>query len=1063
MGKAWRKIGRHGWLWTMEALAATVGIVILAACLLVWRLSTGPVDVSFARDYVEAALRDSGTGRRVALNKLQLEWADFRQPLRLSIGDVTLRQDNRRLLSVQNVQLGVAPLPLLIGRIRPVSVALNNPILRLIRTEDNHIRLSMQAEDAVDSQDDPFADMLDMLSRPASDRSVSGSVLSYLDHVSIDGASIIVEDRYNGLSWYLQNIDLAFGRDADGLAVTARGAMPGGFKGDSKLELSAVYGRDRALKFNLDLSDFNSSIFAGKLRQLDFLADQHVVFDGNISGILGDRLSLQTVAVDLRSGAGSLSIHGVYAQPLSYRDMRLSASYDAKASRLAVDRLEMTAGGVTVAGQGEAAISRDNVAAKIAIRIPKLEQAQIGPLWPDPLQGDGAQKWLVHKLSKGSFSDIVAKLDLNATRAAPVEAEPLPEPKADRTVEPSWAVKAENIEATFAVKDMNVAYRPPLLPIEQASGKGVFADRNLTITIDSAKMADMTVRSGRVFLENVVDAKHGHADIDVRLDGPLKTVFDYIALEPIHMGRDRLGFEAGGVQGQADLAVNVKFPTIRDLPADQVKVRIDSTLDKVLLPGIVSHMDLSGGPFRLEVADAAAKLSGKGQFNGRDIDLIWHRYLNSADKPYASKVTATVSSDRDTRERFGIDLKEWIDGTIPIELVFTEQADKSAVVAVKADLKPGALIVAPLDYRKEPGQPGEISTKVTLVKGDVRKLEDLTIRTADLFVRGGTMNFVKTDEKTKLRSGHLPVARLRETDVALDFTNLENGGTELTAKGRFLDASPFIGKRKRALRDPNKPANPALIASVAVDRMRTTPDQIVSNVELYLDRADGGAINRFELDARAGKSDIYLRMRPDDQGVMRLKLESDDAGAVLQAFDVYKNARGGHLLVEATGPDIKDRTLMRGRAEVTDFHVVDAPVLARLLNAISFSFITDLFGEGLAFSRLDAEFEWAMRPDGDIYVIKDGRTSGASLGLTFEGKIDRQTEVTDINGTIVPVSGVNQLVSDIPLIGEAIAGGNDAGLFAFTYKIEGQADDPAVSVNPLSALAPGFLRKLLFE
>ena len=41
-----------------------------------------------------------------------------------------------------------------------------------------------------------------------------------------------------------------------------------------------------------------------------------------------------------------------------------------------------------------------------------------------------------------------------------------------------------------------------------------------------------------------------------------------------------------------------------------------------------------------------------------------------------------------------------------------------------------------------------------------------------------------------------------------------------------------------------------------------------------------------------------------------------------------------------------------------------------------------------------------------------------------------------------------------------MTGGEGEGLLGFVYEMEGELDDPEVSVNPLSALAPGFLRGL---
>jgi hypothetical protein len=52
----------------------------------------------------------------------------------------------------------------------------------------------------------------------------------------------------------------------------------------------------------------------------------------------------------------------------------------------------------------------------------------------------------------------------------------------------------------------------------------------------------------------------------------------------------------------------------------------------------------------------------------------------------------------------------------------------------------------------------------------------------------------------------------------------------------------------------------------------------------------------------------------------------------------------------------------------------------------------------------------------------------------------------------------NALVSSIPVVGNiynAIAG---EGLVAVNYSLSGDLENPDVSVNPLSALTPGFLR-----
>ena len=83
------------------------------------------------------------------------------------------------------------------------------------------------------------------------------------------------------------------------------------------------------------------------------------------------------------------------------------------------------------------------------------------------------------------------------------------------------------------------------------------------------------------------------------------------------------------------------------------------------------------------------------------------------------------------------------------------------------------------------------------------------------------------------------------------------------------------------------------------------------------------------------------------------------------------------------------------------------------------------------------------------------------MGLTFEGTFDNAANNIDVNGTIIPLSGLNNILRDIPLVGNILGG--ESGLFAATYSIKGEGKEPEVSVNPLSVLAPGILRSILFE
>jgi hypothetical protein len=80
--------------------------------------------------------------------------------------------------------------------------------------------------------------------------------------------------------------------------------------------------------------------------------------------------------------------------------------------------------------------------------------------------------------------------------------------------------------------------------------------------------------------------------------------------------------------------------------------------------------------------------------------------------------------------------------------------------------------------------------------------------------------------------------------------------------------------------------------------------------------------------------------------------------------------------------------------------------------------------------------------------------------MTAKGSVDLNAQTVDMQGTVVPAYFFNTLLGRIPLVGRLFSPEQGGGLFAATYSARGPIDDPQVSVNPLAALTPGFLRGL---
>ena len=123
--------------------------------------------------------------------------------------------------------------------------------------------------------------------------------------------------------------------------------------------------------------------------------------------------------------------------------------------------------------------------------------------------------------------------------------------------------------------------------------------------------------------------------------------------------------------------------------------------------------------------------------------------------------------------------------------------------------------------------------------------------------------------------------------------------------------------------------------------------------------------------------------------------------------------------------------------------------LTGIFNALSQS--------GLDFVTLDGDFRYF----GGALEIKNTRAIGSSIGVTTEGVIFIGNETARLKGTVIPAYTINRILGSIPILGQILTGGKNEGVFAANYALRGRLENPVVSVNPLSVLAPGFLRRFL--
>ncbi len=1118
------KYFRHSIVVGLETIAVIFGVIVFAGGLLLWQLMGPGIKAEFLTEFVEQSLNSYSEEYSISLESVAITWPDISAPVALDMKDVHIQKFGKDFLDIQNIQLGIYARRLLVGELRPSSLRIKEPILNMIRTEDNAfsfdmgmagIKASNPALEDVEKllvnplqapveamdvpQDGTGAFTLDIKDRNSikelletivrgipveGEDTQKADLFAIFDHMSaiiIEDAFLSVDDRMLGKIWSVESVGFSLERNPDNLALYLQ-AQGGQFLGkDTALNASIVYfipEAEQDTKFKLGLQNFDPMVLSEVVHEFDWAEENNIQVTLESEAQLSSELELKRAGLKLSSDQGKLFIPELYDVPVTIDGMNLKVSYDHTKNMLKLENAKISLGGVEL--QAKTEISTENtedLQIPLSARIPLLEQSQIGPLWPSAFQDEGAKEWLVDKLSKGRFEEVTLDVGLHAYKVSDASVnQDFPEGvQAIPASQKSWKIDTGDVKAGFVVKDMDIDYRAPLSPIVNAQGSGEFLSTTdeLTLHIEAASLLDMRAEKGKVVLTNIM-AGDGEADIQVGIKGPLPSMFRYIKDEPIALSEEELGIAVDKVKGDADVTVNVSFPTIRDVLADQVKVKVAGTLSETVLPGVVNEMDLTGGPFKFSAAEGKIILSGdKGLLDKRPVKFNYIQYLETQGSPYSSKVDASLSADPVLRDKLGIDLSDFVEGPVFVDVTYTQFDDNHAEAVFKGDLKNSVIKLDPFDYRKPSASAGTATGSIAIDSGRIREVRELAVKTADLDIKNARLTFRPDGEGSELDKGQIPSFKLFETNVSIEFEIDKDDAVRAQLKGPFFDARPFLrdsgddkkeGQKKAASEKDLPYTGPRIIALLETDKIRTHELYTVDKAKVYFDFNKQGKMQRFEMDGIAGKGEVYLRYKPNEQNLMTLRLEADDAGALLRSFDIYKDMRGGKLALYGEAKEVGLDAKIEGDVQIADFKVVNAPVLGRLLSLAGPAAIPALLsGDGMNFSRLESGFGWRLMDGGDIWSFSSGKASAASLRLTFDGSVDQIKDKWDMSGTIVPLSLINSFVSNIPIVGDILAGGKDGAVLAATYTVKGTVSDPQVNVNPLSALAPGILRRLLFE
>jgi len=1082
-------------------LVEVAGILVAGLILLVaagaWRLQSAPVEIGFLTPVLEEAM-NRPAGPRLEIGTTRLRWEGFDSPLVLAATEVRIRDGEGGILArIPEMAVSLDVPSLVRGRLVPRRLVLVNPVLRVVRGEDGALRFELGTEAAADPAiapsggTDVFARLLDALRAPAGAAGEGGPPMAALEEIGVTDARLIVDDRALGRVWYAPEADVDLRRDGDALAGRFEGMIdhrgrrfevvaeaewrgdPGALSIDARVATDLA-GRPATLtartgwspdadRIEIDLAagEIVPAALAGVEPMLAPLGALVSPIRGRARVVLDDRFEPVSAAFDLTGASGRLDVQSLYEAPLTFAELRARGRADFREGWLDIDQLALDLGGPRVTATGRVETVDETLDVVASAELTDLPTDLLARYWP-PNVGVNAREWITANLTRGGVEQAGISVHARAPRADPGALEPVA------------------LDGRIAFADVRLTVLDGLPPIQGLDGVALFDGATFTIEAGGGSLRDLAVPEGRIVIRGLDTGGPHTIDIDTVATGPLGTALEILDSPGLGFASE-LGLDPARTQGTASARLRFAFPLEDDLLFEQVALSAAANIRDGRIDGLSLGLPwepADGEPAPVSAIDAGLTVDGQGltmegtaAYGDIPVSFAWSEPF-VGDGGTRVDVSARLAAGE--RAALGLPAIDGLSGPVGVEAAYRAAGPGDRIDLV-LDLSDIAYVRPEIGFLKPAGVPASATLSVEVPPEGPVEIAPFRLEAASGLAADGALRIAR--DTGALLSARLDRVSLGESRFTVDVQRRADTGFGVTVAGESLDLGPALGDRPPTVTAADPPPAtgeagsagppgsegpgseaagwPPLEIEIGLERLILGPGRELRSVSAYAQR-DAVAWRRADLSATTPpQGTLSAALRPTDEATGRLELRATDAGAAAQVLDMPPGIRGGMLEVDALrGADGS----LEGRAVMTGFVVVDAPVLARLLAALSLGGLQSLLtGDGLEFSRAETRFAYT----GETVSIEDFAASGGALGITADGTVDLGAERLDIAGTIVPIYGLSQVIGAIPLLGDVLTGGGD-GVFAFTYSATGPLDDPRVGVNPISVLAPGFLRTLFF-
>ncbi|MCC6983809.1 MAG: hypothetical protein IT535_11105 [Bauldia sp.] len=758
-----------------------------------------------------------------------------------------------------------------------------------------------------------------------------------------------------------------------------------------------------------------------------FMGDTRAVFTGSIRAAGEGRYDF---TVESR---GAVLAHGdaVGAAPLVTQRILVAGSADMIGRLVTIDNAMILAPTGSVVAAGSVGFDGASPSLALAAEFSPMPLDTLKQMWP-PFLADGARRWVAANVTAGRLTS--GRLEAAIPSGLLWNGQRLPIP-------------AEALRLDMEMD--GVSFRPlgEVPPIIGTTGHLALAGSTFGLDLEGGYVA---VPSGRrvdviaaAFAIPNTAPRAPDAQVVAQLSGSAGGLAEIANSEPLR-ALGRRGMDPLTFSGTGQASVSAKFPLRADVTEAEVDWRVTGNVANFSSTERLEGHTVAEANASLVITPQTLEIRGRARLDGLVTDLNMTQPLGG-DVSVAEGVSQLrFVVGEETRDLLANGLQDILAGTIAASITDLEGREGQHF---DLDLTEARLMLGPLGWSKGVGVPARLTFDLVPIANGFR------VERVNLAGNGfGMIGTAELDSGYALRSANMTRVALRSTDdFALQLTR-RGAGYAIAASGRSFDARGVLAELRGSAATGPSSAGLDLAVSGTIGRLAGFGQESLTNASVAFDFS-GGVLREFRLSGSAEGAPLSL-VYLDNTVTASLDLSAADGGRAFRFVDLYSNLAGGQLQINArrTTPDGP----LAGTYDLANFRVVNEAGMQSLFASSGITATETVNGNNVPFDRMVVSFA----KYGSVVALGEGLIRGNIIGSVFDGSIDMNGGRLALSGTYIPSYRLNNFFGQIPLFGIFLGGGSREGLLGVTFKIEGTMDAPLLTVNALSAIAPGIFRKL---